>query len=315
MRQKNFLLSVVVPVFNEEDNIEPFLKRLLPVIEKYNYELIFINDGSHDKTADKIKTAAQKNKNIKLLSFSRNFGHMNALTCGYNFTQGDCAVSIDADCQDPPEIIPEMIEKWQNGAEIVYAKRAKREVDTFFKRTTAGLFYKFINFMSETTIPEDVGDYRLIDKKVIDYLNSLPEHSKFLRGLVAWSGYSTEYVYFEREKRHAGTTHYPLSKMINFALNGITAFSTKPLRLASYLGFASAFVGFIGILYALIGRFFPPSWFPHNWVTGWTLMFVGIMFTGGVQLITIGIIGEYISKIFIEVQRRPQYILKEKMNI
>jgi dolichol-phosphate mannosyltransferase len=315
MTPSNFLLTVLVPVYNEESNISPLLDRLLPIIKKYNYELIFISDGSRDKTDSIIKQFAKENDKIKLLSFSRNFGHMNALTSGYNYSKGDCVVSIDADCQDPPEIIPEMIEKWQNGAKIVYAKRRKREVDSFFKRKTAEWFYKFMNFLSEVPVPEDVGDYRLIDRQVVDFLNNLPEHSKFLRGLVAWSGYESDYVYFDREKRHSGKTHYPFSKMLNFALNGITSFSTKPLRAASYLGFASAFIGFIGILYALIGRFIQPPFFPHDWVTGWTLLFIGIMFTGGVQLITIGIIGEYISKIFIEIQKRPQYILKEKVNL
>jgi polyisoprenyl-phosphate glycosyltransferase len=315
MKQSNFLLSIVVPVFNEEDNIQPLLDRLVPIVEKYDYELIFVDDGSRDSTSDKIKEKAEGNNHIKLLSFSRNFSHQAALSCGYQFTKGDCVISLDADCQDPPEIIPEMIEKWQNGADIVYAKREKRDVDGPFKRLTAKWFYAFINFMSDVPIPGEVGDFRLLDRTVVEFLNNLPEHSKFLRGLVAWSGYKTDYVYFKREKRHAGNTHYTFSKMLNFALDGITSFSTKPLRIASYFGFFCASIGFLGIIYAIIGRFFPPSFFPHNWVSGWTLMFVGVMFIGGVQLITIGIIGEYISKIFTEVQKRPPYILKEKVNV
>ena len=315
MRAPNFTVSILIPVFNEKENIDPLLERLLPIITTYSYEVIFINDGSRDGTDGKIKEHATTNSKIKLISFSRNFGHMNALSSGYAFAQGDCVISIDADCQDPPEIIPEMIEKWVNGTEIVYAKRQKREVDSFFKKTTAKFFYKLINFLSEVPIPQEVGDYRLLDRTVVDFLNELPEHSKFFRGLVAWSGYSTEYVYFNREKRYAGKTHYSFSKMLNFALDGVTSFSIKPLRMASYLGFVSALIGFIGINYALVGKFFRPSFFPQDWVSGWTLLFISIMFTGGVQLITIGIIGEYISKIFIEVQRRPHYILKEKVNI
>lgn len=307
----NFLLSIIVPVFNEKENILPLLKRILPIINEYDHEIIFIDDGSNDKTADEIKNETKKNKNIKLLSFNRNFGHQMAITCGYNNAKGDCVISIDADLQDPPEIIPKMIEKWKNGAKIVYAKRNRRKGDNFFKRLTASIFYKFINFLSDTPIPCEVGDFRLLDRDVINFLNNLPEQSRFLRGLVAWGGYPIEYVYFEREKRNAGDTHYPLSKMVNLALDGIISFSTKPLRLASIIGFISATLGFVGIIYAIFGRIFLPGY----WVTGWTALFVGIMFLGGVQLITIGIIGEYISRIYKEIQKRPLYIIKEKLNI
>ncbi|MEO6509311.1 MAG: glycosyltransferase family 2 protein [Patescibacteria group bacterium] len=315
MSKAQFLLSVLVPVYNEEDNIQPLIDRLLPMLKKYTYELIFIDDGSKDNTVNQIKAITKENDSIKLLSFSRNFSHQAALSCGYQFAKGDCVISLDADCQDPPEIIPEMIEKWQNGAMIVYAKRQTRDVDNSFKRITAKWFYTFINFLSEVPIPEDVGDFRLLDRTVVEFLNSLPEHSKFLRGLVAWTGFPTDYVYFKREKRFAGQTHYTFSKMLNFAMDGITSFSTKPLRLASYFGFICASIGFLGVIYALIGKIFQPPFFPHDWVTGWTLMFVGVMFIGGVQLITIGIIGEYISKIFTEVQKRPPFIVKERVNV
>jgi dolichol-phosphate mannosyltransferase len=220
-------------------------------------------------------------------------------------------VTIDADLQDPPESITEMVAKWQAGAKVVYAKRKVRDVDSFFKKNTANIFYHLINFLSETPIPEEVGDFRLLDRAVVDFLNTLPEQARFLRGLVAWGGYPAEYVYFTREKRHAGKTHYTFSRMLNFAMEGIISFSTKPLRIASYIGFISAGMGFVGILYAIIGKFFLPSY----WVTGWTGLFVGIMFIGGVQLLTIGIIGEYISRIYTEIQRRPQYLIKEKINL
>ncbi len=308
---KDFLLSIIIPVYNEEDNCEPLIHRLIPIVENYKYELIFVNDGSTDRTHEKIKEYAKKNKNVKLITFNRNFGHQMALTCGYNTAKGDCVLSLDADLQDPPEIIPEIIEKWKHGAKIVYAKRAKRESDNFFKKKTAHFFYKFINFLSDTPIPPEVGDYRLIDREIVDFLNKLPERSRFLRGLVAWGGYPIEYVYFERMKRHAGTTHYPLSKMINFALDGITSFSTKPLRIASYFGFLSASLGFVGIIYAVLGKLFLSS----QWVSGWTALFVGIMFLGGVQLLTIGIIGEYISRIYREIQHRPQYLIRETVNV
>ena len=307
----NFLLSIIIPVFNEENNVTPLLERLLPVISRYQYEVIFISDGSTDATAAEVKKHAEKNSNIKFVNFYRNFGHQMALTCGYRQAQGDCVITIDADLQDPPEIIHEMIEKWKAGAKVVYARRKTREVDSFFKKKTAALFYRFINFLSETPIPDEVGDFRLLDKEIVQFLNNLPEQSRFLRGLVAWGGYPAEFVYFKREKRHRGETHYTFSRMLNFALEGIISFSTKPLRLASYLGFLSAGVGFLGILYAIVGKFFHPI----GWVTGWTALFVGIMFVGGVQLLTIGIIGEYISRIYIEIQKRPQYLIKEKINL
>ena len=309
--KKDFLISIVIPVFNEEKNIDPLLKKLITALKAFTYEVIFINDGSTDKTSDNIKKHALKNKNIKLISFYRNFGHQAALTAGYYKTQGDCVISMDSDLQDPPEIIPQMIAKWRNGTKIVYAKRETREVDGTFKKLTAFFFYKFINSLSDTPIPKEVGDFRLLDRAVINFLNKLPEQSRFLRGLVAWGGYPAEYVYFKREKRYSGQTHYTFSKMINFALDGITSFSTKPLRIATYLGFFAASLGFLGIIYAIVGKIFLPAY----WVTGWTALFVGIMFLGGVQLITIGIIGEYISKIYKEVQKRPRYLIKEKVNL
>jgi dolichol-phosphate mannosyltransferase len=307
----NFLLSVIIPVFNEEKNISPLLERLLSVIKDYTYEIIFVSDGSTDKTVEEIKKHAEKNQQIKLVSFYRNFGHQMALTCGYRYAKGDCVITIDADLQDPPEIIHEMIAKWQARVKVVYAKRKTREVDSFFKKQTADWFYKVINFLSETPIPDEVGDFRLLDKEIVQFLNNLPEQSRFLRGLVAWGGYPAEYVYFKREKRHTGETHYTFSRMMNFAMEGIISFSTKPLRLASYFGFLAAAVGFLGIIYALIEKIF----FPHSLVSGWSALFVGVMFIGGVQLITIGIIGEYISRIYVEIQKRPQYLIKEKTNL
>ena len=307
----NFLLSIIVPVFNEKNNIQPLITRLLPIISIYQYELIFVNDGSVDPTPNIIKEEAKKNKNIKLISFQRNFGHQIALTAGYQNAKGNCVITLDSDLQDPPEIIKDMIIKWQKGAKIVYAQRKKREVDSFLKKFTAQFFYKFINFLSDTHIPDDVGDFRLLDRIVVDFINNLHEQSRFLRGLVAWGGFPAQYVFFDREKRFSGETHYPFSKMLNFALEGIVSFSTKPLLLASYLGFITGSIGFLGIIYAIVGKLF----FTGYWVTGWTALFVGIMFLGGVQLITIGIIGEYIGKIYQEVQKKPLFLIKETVNI
>lgn len=304
------MVSVVIPVYNEQGNIGPLLNRLLPAVKRYKHEVIFINDGSTDDSVKEIQQFA-KNNSIKLISFNRNFGHQMALDAGYTASRGDVVISMDADLQDPPDVIPALIEKWENGALVVYAKRVKRDVDGPVKRFTAQVFYRFVNFLSDTPIPEDVGDFRLLDRRVVDFINHLPEQSRFLRGLVAWGNFPAETVTFDRARRHAGETHYTMGKMINFALDGITSFSTKPLQLSTLFGFATATVGFLGIIYAILGRLFLPEY----WITGWTALFVGIMFLGGVQLITIGIIGEYIGKIYKEVQKRPRYVIAEKMNL
>lgn len=307
----NFLLSIVIPVFNEENNIKPLLEKLLPIVKNYNYEIIFIDDGSKDKTIVELKKISLKNPRVKLISFQRNFGHQMALAAGYEFAKGDAVVSIDADLQDPPEIINDMVKKWLNGIKVVYAKRKEREGESFFKLGTAALFYKLINFLSDTPIPTDVGDFRLLDKSVVDYLNRLKEKPGFLRGLVAWPGFSTEYVYFKRSKRFSGKTHYGFIKMLNFALDGIMSFSIKPLRLATYFGFLAAGAGFMGIIYEILKKLF----YPESFVIGWIGIFVAVMFLGGIQLMTIGIIGEYIGKIYQEIQNRPRFMIKDKINL
>ncbi len=308
----NFLLSIVIPIYNEQENIKPLLVRLLPVIEKYQYEIIFIDDGSKDSSENTVREEAKKNKNIKLISLERNFGHQMALSAGYQYVTGACAVSLDADLQDPPEIIPQMVKKWQTGAKIVYAKRERRPFDSFLKRQTAQIFYRFINFLSDTPIPEDVGDFRLLDAKVVAFLNKLPEKSRFLRGLVAWSGYPFAFVTFSREKRNAGQTHYTLSKMTNFALEGITSFSVKPLRLSTFFGFFASGFSILVIVVKSIQHFLLHQ---GDWLPGWASLFFSIVFLGGIQLITIGIIGEYVGKIYQEIQKRPGYIIKEKVNL
>jgi len=307
----DLLVSVIVPIFNEQENIEPLIKRLLPILKDSSYEIIFVDDGSKDKTVSVVKKHSEKNKNIKLISFYRNFGHQMALTAGYEIARGDCVITIDADLQDPPEIIPQMIEKWQKGAKIVYAKRNERQGENFFKKFTATAFYQLINLLSDTPIPQEVGDFRLLDRQVVDFLKNLRERPSFLRGIVAWGGFPTEFVYFKRDKRLTGTTHYGFFKMLNFALEGITSFSVKPLRMATYFGFMSGIFGFLGIIYELIRKAISPQ----SFVIGWAGLFTSIMFIGGIQLITIGIIGEYIGKIYQEVQKRPRYIIKEKRNL
>jgi len=307
----DLLVSVIVPIFNEEQNIEPLIKRLLSILKDSPYEIIFVDDGSKDKTTAIVKKHSEKNKNIKLISFYRNFGHQMALTAGYEVAHGECVITIDADLQDPPEIIPQMIEKWQKGAKIVYAKRNERQGENFFKKFTATAFYELINLLSDTPIPQEVGDFRLLDRQVVDFLKNLRERPSFLRGIVAWGGFPTEFVYFKRDKRFSGQTHYGFFKMLNFALEGITSFSVKPLRMATYFGFMSGIFGFLGIIYELIRKAISPQ----SFVIGWAGLFTAIMFIGGIQLITIGIIGEYIGKIYQEVQKRPKYLVKEKVNV
>mgnify|MGYP001592985705 CR=1 FL=1 len=306
-----FFISIIVPVYNEEQNIDPLINLLIPVIKNYQYEIIFVDDGSKDKTSSIVKKQSAKNKDIKLISFYRNFGHQMALAAGYETAHGNCVITIDADLQDPPEIIPQMIEKWQKGAKIVYAKRKERQGENFFKKFTATVFYQLINFLSDTPIPQEVGDFRLLDKQVVSFINNLQEKPSFLRGLVSWGGFPTEFVYFKRDKRLTGKTHYGFFKMLNFALEGITSFSVKPLRIATYFGFLSGIVGFLGIIYELIRK----AVSPQSFVIGWAGLFTAIMFIGGIQLITIGIIGEYIGKIYQEVQKRPKYLIKEKVNL
>lgn len=307
-----FSVSIIIPVYSEEKNISPLLKRILPIVKEFSYEIVFIDDGSQDKTVAEIKKFSAKNKNIKLIVFSRNFGHQMALTAGYENVRGDCVISMDSDLQDPPEIIPQMIRAWQKGAKVVYAKREKRNVDGFIKRMTAHFFYKLMNFLSDFPIPQEVGDFRLLDREVVEYLNGLGERSRFLRGLVAWSGQPAAFVLFQREKRYSGSTHYTFSKMLNFALVGITSFSTKPLRMATYFGFLVSGLSVLIILTKSVQHF---VFNQGDWLPGWASLFFSIVFLGGVQLITIGIIGEYIGKIYQEVQKRPQFVVKEKVNI
>ena len=307
----DFQVSIIIPVFDEEQNIDPLIKRIIPSLKDFPYEIIFVDDGSKDKTSLIIKKHSIKNKSIKLISFYRNFGHQMALAAGYEIAKGDCVITIDADLQDPPEVIPQMIGKWQKGAKIVYAKRNERQGENFFKKFSASIFYQLINLLSDTSIPQEVGDFRLLDKQVVDFLNNLRERPSFLRGLVSWGGFPTEFVYFKRDKRLTGQTHYGFFKMLNFALEGITSFSVKPLRIATYFGFFSGIFGFLGIIYELIRKAISPQ----SFVIGWAGLFTAIMFIGGIQLITIGIIGEYIGKIYQEIQKRPKYIIKEKINI
>jgi dolichol-phosphate mannosyltransferase len=287
------------------------LTKVLSELSDYTYELIFIDDGSKDKTLTILENIAKNDDKVKIISFSRNFGHQCAISAGLNYVTGDAAVIIDADLQDPPEIIPEMISLWEEGNDIVYAKRKSREKETIFKIITAKIYYIVLNFLSDINIPKDTGDYRLISKRIVDEINKMPEHNKFLRGLFSWVGFKQIALEYERKSRYAGTTKYPIKKMIRFGLDGIISFSTKPLRVVGQLGIITIIISFCLLLYALISYFINRD----TVVTGWTSLIVAITFFSGVQLLSLWIISEYIASIYDESRQRPPYIISKKINI
>ncbi len=306
-------LCIIVPCYNEEDVIHESYLRLKKVLEKLPNpsEIIFVNDGSSDKTAFLLKEITQKDKKVKVLCFSRNFGHQKAVIAGINHCTSDLAVIIDADLQDPPELIPEMIETLEkNNAQVVYCVRKKRKGESLFKLFSAKLFYRFLNFFSEIKLPVDTGDFRLIDKSVILILNQMHEKGKYIRGLVTWSGFKQVPFYYEREARFAGETKYPFSKMFKLATTSMLYFSKKPLMLATTLGFLSVIIALIFGVYAILGRIYGFT----NADSGWTSLVVLIVFFGGIQLLTIGIMGAYIGNLFDEIKNRPEYIVEEKIN-
>lgn len=304
-------LSVVVPIYNEEKTIPELFRRLnesvLQITE--SFELIFVNDGSKDNSLGELIKLSETENRVFFINFSRNFGHQVAVTAGLNHAKGKAVVIIDGDLQDPPELIPELFAKYREGFQVVYAKRKKRDGESFFKKFTAKLFYRILKRITQIDIPVDTGDFRLIDRKVVDYLKQMPEQNIFLRGQIAWLGFNQTYVLFDRDKRKYGKTGYSFFKMLSFAMNGITGFSDQPLLFVGKMGLAISFVSFLIILYAIYSHFVL-----ERTITGWTSLIVSSMFIGGVQLISIGIIGEYISRINKNVQNRPLYIV-ESTNI
>ncbi len=307
-------VSVVIPMYYEEEVAEECYKRVkgvLTSLENYDHEIIFINDGSKDKTLEILEEIASKDEKIKVVSFSRNFGHQCAVTAGIKYVTGDAIVIIDADLQDPPELIPEMLKYWENGYEVIYGKRKSREGESGFKLFTAKMFYKTLNALSDVEIPKDTGDFRLVDRKVIDVVNSLPEHNKFLRGLFSWVGFNQTPFEYERKERFAGKTKYPLKKMLKLAGDGILSFSTKPLKLVGVLGGLSVVISFIILVYSILSFAF--KW--NNLAAGWTSLMVTMTFMFGITLISIWMLSEYIARIYDEVRGRPQYIIKKKINI
>lgn len=310
--KENFLLSVVVPMYYEEEVAEECYNRLKSVMleNNFNHELIFVNDGSTDRTPDILKQIAEKDSSSKVVNFSRNFGHQAAVTAGVQVARGDAIVIIDADLQDPPELIVDMVKLWQSGNEVVYAKRKKRKGETWFKLITAKYFYKFLDSMSDTKIPQNTGDFRLIDKKVAEVFLQLPERNRFVRGMISWVGFKQVAIEYVRDERFAGETKYPLKKMIKFAKDGIIGFSSKPLKLITTLGLFSVLISFLILIYTLISKIVQ-----SDIEQGWTSIMVAISFFSGVQLLSLGIVGEYIARIYDETKGRPLYIIKDTYNI
>ncbi|MDF2614055.1 MAG: glycosyl transferase family 2 [Clostridia bacterium] len=307
-------ISVVVPMYYEESMVRPCHEKLTAVMQSltsYTYELIFVNDGSQDATLSQLEAISLKDSCTKVISLSRNFGHQAAVTCGISYAAGDAVVIIDADLQDPPEVILDMIKLWESGYDVVYGKRQKRKGETFFKLITAKLFYRILNNLSDTNIPLDTGDFRLIDKKVAAVLVNLKEHNRFLRGLVPWCGFNQIPLVYERNPRLAGETKYPFKKMVKFAVDGIISFSSKPLRLIMKLGIFAIIIALFIFCYYSMALLTPNRVvFP---ALAWLIIIIS--FFGGVQLVSIGILGEYIGRMYDESKNRPLYIIDKTYNI
>lgn len=305
------LISIVVPCYNEEPVLPETHRRLSEMaagLAPTRCELIYVDDGSGDKTLEILRRLQAECADVRVVGLSRNFGHQIAVTAGLESTAGDAVVVIDADLQDPPEVIPEMVGRWLDGYDVVYGMRTDRPGETRFKLWTARAFYRLLGRASKIQIPPDVGDFRLMSRRAVDALLSMPERDRFLRGMVSWVGFRQVAVLYQRAPRLAGESKYPLMKMVRFALDGILSFSFTPLRLATWTGFAAMGMAFTGILYAVLLRLYTT-----DWVRGWASIFVAVLFIGGVQLVCLGIVGEYIGRIYEEVKHRPLYFVQERL--
>lgn len=302
------LLSVIVPVFNESAVIPVFYERAsraFAAIPAVDYEIVFVDDGSRDDSFQKLAALAARDGRVRVVKFSRNFGHQIAITAGVDHARGDCVVVIDADLQDPPEVVSRMVDQWRAGFDVVYGVRETREGESTMKLATAALFYRLLTRLTNIQIPTDVGDFRLMSRRAVTELSRLREKDRFVRGLVSWIGFKQTGVLYNRDKREAGETKYPYRKMIRFALDGITSFSTVPLRLATWMGYTSALLAVLYLVYVLIMRFLGHT------IEGWATIMVAMLFLGSVQLICLGILGEYLGRVFNEVKPRPMYIVEE----
>ncbi len=300
------MLSVIVPCYNEEAVIETCHGRLSAVLAGTGtgHEIVYVDDGSRDGTLPILHTLQAADPHVVIVELSRNFGHQLAVSAGLEVARGEAVAIIDADLQDPPELIPRMVELWRGGAQVVYGVRADRAGESNFKLWTAKAFYRIINRLSDVEIPLDTGDFRLLDRKIVEVLLQMPERQRLLRAMCSWTGFRQVGLPYRRAPRLAGETKYPLGKMLNLALDGIVSFSTAPLRLLTFLGFGAAFLSLLGILYALTVRILT-----RHWVEGWATLFIGVLFLSGIQLISLGIMGEYLGRIYTEVKRRPLYVV------
>lgn len=303
------LISYVLPVFNEQDGIRRFHEELVAALDErpeYAYELVYVNDGSADGTPAILEDIAKNDPRVRVVDFARNFGHQMAITAGIDEALGDAVIVMDTDLQDPPKVSLQLIDAWRDGAEIVHARRRSRQ-DTFFKKTTAHAFYRLLRSSTEVDIPVDTGDFRLMDRRAADELRRFRERSRFVRGMVASIGFRQSEVHFDRDERFAGETKYPLKKMARLAIDGLTGFSTAPLRMITKLGFAVLALSLVGICYALAMKVLRPD----ITVSGWTMLMVVVLFLGGVQMLSLGVLGSYIGRTYNEVQGRPLYTVRQ----
>jgi polyisoprenyl-phosphate glycosyltransferase len=305
------MISIIVPCLNEEEVLRKTNRRLVTVLEQLplNFEILYVDDGSTDRTPEILREFQSDDARIRVVRFSRNFGHQMAITAGLEHASGDAVAIIDADLQDPPEVLADFVAKWMDGFDVVYGVRTEREGETAFKLWTAKLFYRLVGKLSDTKIPLDTGDFRLMGRRVVDALLAMPERDRFVRGMVSWLGFSQAAVFYRREARAAGVTKFSLFKMLRFAADGIFSFSILPLRLATWVGFAASGIALLGILITVVERMMGVQ----GLVKGWASILVAILFIGGVQLICMGIIGEYVGRIYGESKSRPLYVVRERM--
>lgn len=300
------LVSVVIPSFNEEGNVKTLALKLIAIFQNmsYNYEVIFVDDGSSDRTLHKLQSLSNLDEHFFYLEFSRNFGHQNALKAGYDHASGDCVICMDSDMQHPPELIPQFLEKWEEGFDVVYTTRQYADEGTYFKRKTSNLYYRIINSMSDTKLEKGTADFRLIDRKVVNVLTQLPENGLFMRGLIRWLGFKQFAINYVCDPRFSGQSKYTFKRMVNFAIEGLTAFSVRPLNIAIGVGLFFSISAIAFLPYILI------SYFTGHAVSGWTSLMATVVFFGGMQLMVLGIIGMYLGKLFMQAKQRPNYIVR-----
>ena len=306
-RPSQELISYVLPVYNEQDNVAHLHDTLGQVVAtrpEFDYEFVYVNDGSRDRSLERLLQLQTADKRVRVVNLSRNFGHQMAVTAGLDFAAGQAVIIMDTDLQDPPSVSLEMIDRWKEGFDVVYAQRRSRK-DGFFKRLSAAAFYRTLRYLAEIDIPPDTGDFRLVSRPVVEAIRSMREQNRFLRGMISFVGFSQTAVLFDRDERRSGMTGYPLRKMLRFAADGIMGFSTAPLRLISRVGYVVSLLSLVGIIYALAVKFLVPD----TVIEGWTFTIISVLFIGGVQMVMTGVLGSYIARIYSEVQGRPLYLV------